>query len=88
MTKATTQDVQEKQKWAYFWIPMARYGYSSNTLGPMSRTRVAYLLRAARSRHDRIARLASGYVIGDTLELVQGGVSGERMRHLLEKHNV
>ena len=78
--------MQRKERWGYFWLDMASYEHNDNTLGPMARPRVAYLLRAARSRQDSIERLASGYVVGGTLELVKGGVSGDRMRHLLEKH--
>lgn len=43
----------------------------SQSHGKETRNRVAYLLRAARSRPDTIKKLSNGYRIGGTLDLVR-----------------
>ena len=67
-----------KFRWIYRWVDMPRafyeYGPSSNHIGPISRDRVAYLLRAARSRRglidENLHRIPAGYQ-SRTLQLLR-----------------
>ena len=57
------QAQQQKKTWSFSWDD--RTGQT----GPMSRNRVAELLRAARSRGEQITRSPQGYAIGYALRL-------------------
>ena len=55
----------KKSPWLFVWDDLPRQSR------PMSRSRVAELLYAARSRRAQVKRIPGGYVIGQSLQLVR-----------------
>ena len=53
----------QKKTWSFSWDDR------TDRTGPLSRNRVAELLRAARSRGEQITRTPQGYAIGSALRL-------------------
>ena len=64
----------QKKTWSFLWDDRA------GETGPLSRKRVAELLRAARSRGDQITRPPQGYAIGSALRVVRQGSQIEKER--------
>lgn len=65
----TSVDIS-KPAWRYRWDWSDGIPNNNHDRGPLTRARVAYLLKAARSRKDTIKRLPNGYRIG-RLELTR-----------------
>ena len=66
--------MRARNNWEYQWLPWINIeGVTVNPMQPeaggVERGRVAYLLRAARSRQDKIERTNKGYKVGGTLLL-------------------